>query len=142
MNNGWLEEAGIDGDDLEKTHQEMIDRANRRFPGLARLIDDAVEALYLLLGSYDPGEAEVEGPERLQEYSGFTDEMMSNLFYEDAPEVSISDVVQSDTPEEAESKIDAAFAEGANLLKVAGDLFHWAAAMEMPLPEEGGNADD
>lgn len=115
---------------------EMIDRANLRFPGLQRLLETATTDLYMLLGSYDPDEGEVEGPERLQEYHGFNDEMMSYLFHQDAPETTLEDVMDSESQAEVGVRVDDMYLQEARLLKVMGDLFHYAAAMEMPLPEE------
>ena len=123
-------------EEIELGVGEAIDIANRRFPGLQDFLETATTDLYLLLGSYDPGEGEVEGPERLQEYHGFSDEMMSYLFHQNAPETTLEDVMESATKAEVGVRVDDMYLQGARLLKVMGDLFHHAAAIETPLPEE------
>lgn len=123
-------------EDLSEFLSKSTNLANKRFPGLEYFLEVAVTNLYILLGSYDPNEGKVEGPERLQEYHGFNDEMMSYLFHQDAPETTLEDVMDSESEAEVGVRVDDMFLQEARLLKVMGDLFHWAAAMEMPLPEE------
>lgn len=122
--------------EIEEGIARWVDLANRRYPGLVTLIKEATTGLYAVLGSYDPGEAEVEGPERLQDYHGFSDEIMSYLFHQDYPDTGLDDVMAAPTLEEAEARTDDSFSEHANMLKVMGDLFHYAASVETPMPEE------
>ena len=102
---------------------EPRELAHLRFPGLATFLEESTDILFSRLGGFSPGESEIEGPERLQEYYGLSDEIMAYLFHQDAPETTVGDILDADTKKGANIRIESMFSEEDKLLEAAGELF-------------------